>query len=150
MMNELATFIKISWNSLIVIFSGMLAYLQIEQEPFTLFAVLLMIDYITGLAKARILGHSITSNKMKYGIISKLSLIFIPIVVAIGTKAAGGDSHNILVAGMFILIFSEIYSVIGNIYSIRTKEELPEYDAVSMLGKHIRNILVMKSGDKDV
>ena len=128
----------------------MLAYLEISQEPFALFAILLMIDYVTGLVKAQALNISITSNKMKYGIISKLSLLFIPIVLAIAAKAVGVDSHYILMSGINILIISEVYSIIGNIYSTRTKEELPEYDAVAMIGKKIRNFLISKSGENDV
>jgi phage-related holin len=146
-MIETTTFIKIIWNSFVVLFSGILAYLQISQEPFTLFAILLILDYITGLAKAKTLGHSITSNKMKYGLISKFSLLLIPIVVAIGAKAVGGDSHYILMSGMYILIFSEVYSIIGNIYSTRTKEEFPEYDALAMIGKQIRVILLRQAGE---
>ena len=146
-MIETTTFIKIIWNSFVVLFSGILAYLEISQEPFTLFALLLVIDYITGLAKAKTLGHSITSNKMKYGLISKLSLIIVPLVVAMGAKALGADSHYVLTSGMYILILSEVYSIIGNIYSARTKEEFPEYDALSMIGKQIRNILIKQSGD---
>lgn len=143
-----STSIAVLWNFIIALASGILAYLEISQEPFTLFAALLMIDYITGLAKAKTLGHSITSNKMKYGLISKLSLLLIPIVVAIGAKAVGGDSHYVLMSGMYILIFSEVYSIIGNIYSTRTKEEFPEYDALAMIGKQIRNILLRQTGDK--
>lgn len=146
-MIETTTFIKIIWNSFVVLFSGILAYLEISQEPFTLFALLLVIDYITGLAKAKNLGHSITSNKMKYGLISKLSLIIVPLVVAMGAKALGADSHYVLTSGMYILILSEVYSIIGNIYSARTKEEFPEYDALAMIGKQIRNILIKQSGD---
>lgn len=149
-MIETTTAIKIVWNFFIVLFSGVLSYLEISQEPFTLFAILLIIDYLTGVMKAKVLGISITSNKMKYGVISKLSLLLIPITIAIGAKAVGADSHHILLAGMYILIFSEVYSIIGNIYSIRTKEELPEYDAVSVIGKKIRTFLILKSGDKDV
>lgn len=140
-------FIKIFWNTFVVLFSGVLAYLQISQEPFTLFAILLVIDYLTGLAKARTLGHSITSNKMKYGLISKFSLIVVPLVVAMGAKALGADSHYVLTSGMYILILSEVYSIIGNIYSTRTKEEFPEYDALAMIGKQIRTILIKNSGD---
>ena len=149
-MIETTTAIKIVWNFFIVLFSGVLSYLEISQEPFTLFAILLIIDYLTGIMKAKVLCIAITSNKMKYGVISKLSLLLIPITIAIGAKAVGADSHHILLAGMYILIFSEVYSIIGNIYSIRTKEELPEYDAVSVIGKKIRTFLILKSGDKDV
>lgn len=146
-MVETTTAIKIIWNTFIVIFSGILAYLEISQEPFTLFAILLIIDYITGVWKAKTLGISITSNKMKYGLISKLSLLIIPIVLAMGAKATGADYHYILLSGMYILILSEVYSIIGNIYCMNTGEELPEYDAVAMLGKQIRNILIRNSGE---
>ncbi len=148
-MIEATTYMKLYWNSFVVLISGILAYLEISEEPFVLFAILLIIDYLTGLAKAKTLGHSITSNKMKYGLISKLSLILIPIVVAMGTKATGTDSHYIMLSGMWILVFSEIYSIIGNIYAVRTKEELPEWDAVAMIGKKIRTFLIKLSGDKD-
>ena len=97
-MVETTTTIKIIWNFLVVLLSGMLAYLEISQEPFTLFALLLMIDYITGLAKAKTLQVSITSNKMKYGLISKLSLLIIPLVLAIGAKAIGADYHYVLLS----------------------------------------------------
>lgn len=146
-MIETTTFIKIIWNSFVILFSGILAYLEISQEPFTLFALLLIIDYITGLAKAKTLGHSITSNKMKYGLISKLSLIIVPLVVAMGAKALGADSHYVLTSGMYILILSEVYSIIGNVYSARTREEFPEYDALAMIGKQIRNLLIKNSGE---
>ena len=149
-MIELTTAIKIVWNTLVVILSSILAYLEIAQEPFFLYALLLLIDYATGLLKAKTLNISITSNKMKYGILSKLSLLIIPIVIAIGTKALGADGHYALMSGMYILVLSEVYSIIGNIYSTRTKEELPEYDAVAMVGKRIRNFLIIRSGDKDV
>lgn len=148
-MIEDTTVIKIVLNFIIVLFSGILAYLQISQEPFILFAVLLFIDYITGLMKAKRLQISITSNKMKYGLLSKLSLLFIPIVLAIGAKAVGADFTFILITGMNILIVSEVYSIIGNIYSVQTKEELPEYDAVAMIGRKIRIFLLKISGDKD-
>lgn len=134
--------VKLIVNAFIAIFSGLLAYLQISEEPFILFSLLIIIDYITGLMKAKTLMVSITSNKMKYGLISKLSLLFIPIILAIGAKAIEADFKFIFITCMNILIISEVYSIIGNIYSIRTKEELPEYDAVALLGKQIRNILI--------
>lgn len=148
-MIETTTFIKIIWNSFVVLFSGVLAYLQISEEPFTIFAILLVIDYFTGVMKAKTLGHSITSNKMKYGLASKLSLLIIPLVIALGAKALGADYHYILLSGMYILILSEVYSIIGNIYSTRTKEEFPEYDALAMLGKQIRTILFRLQGEKE-
>lgn len=148
-MLETTAFIKFFYNFIVILISSMLAYLELDKEPMFFFAVLLIIDYITGLYKAKILGHSITSNKMKYGCISKMLLILVPIVLAIGAKSVGADMDKALIVGINILIISEIYSIIGNIYSARTKEEFPEWDAVAMIGKMIRNLLLKLSGDKE-
>jgi len=125
--------------------SSTLVYLGINAEAFMLFSLLLGMDYSTGILKARAIKESITSNKMKYGIISKFSLILIPIVLAIGAKAVGADFGSVLLAGINMLILSEVYSIIGNIYAIKTHEELPEYDVVAMIGKRIRNALLKTS-----
>lgn len=149
-MIETTATIKIIYNFFVFIISGLLAYLNMDKEVIALFSVLLVIDYLTGLHKARILNHSITSNKMKYGLISKLLLLLIPIVLAISGKAVGADFHYVVLASMNILIISEVYSIIGNIYASSTKQEFPEWDAVAMIGKRIRVFLIRLSGEKDV
>lgn len=142
--------VKVYFNMAMMSFAIFLSYFNIEAEVFCTFAILLGIDYITGVWKAKALGHSITSNKMKYGLISKFSLILIPLVLALAAKGLQMEAHDILLVGMNILILSETYSIIGNIYSIRTKQELPEYDAVAMIGKKIRTVLIKLQGDDDV
>ncbi len=139
---------KVLFNFFTVCVGGMLTYLGLNAESFFLFAMLLLIDYITGVAKALRLNQCITSNRMKYGILSKLSLLLIPLVLAIGAKAVGADFQTVLLVGVNILVLSEVYSIIGNIYSIRTKDELPEYDVVAMFGKRIRAVLIRYS-DKE-
>jgi len=136
---------KIVFNFFTVCVGGLLTYLGLSGEAFFLFSVLLIIDYVTGIAKAHRLNQPITSNRMKYGILSKLSLLLIPIVLAIGAKAVGADFKTVLLVGINILVLSEVYSIIGNIYSIRTKDELPEYDVVAMLGKRVRAFLIRYS-----
>lgn len=143
-MNE-AVATKIIFNMGNLSVSSLMLYLGIDGEAFALFSVLLLIDYFTGIWKAKALKQSITSNKMKYGIISKLSLIMVPVTLAIGAKAVGADFSSVLSVGMNILVLSEVYSIIGNIYSIRTKQELPEYDAVALIGKKLRTILIKAS-----
>lgn len=141
--------LKVILNGVMIGLAGMLSYLWLDQEVFTIFGYLLLIDYVAGVIKARAIGESITSNKMKYGLISKFSLILIPLVLAFAAKVVHGDAGNVLFIGMNILILSETYSIIGNIYTIRTKEHLPEWDAVTAIRHKIRAILVKLSGDKD-
>lgn len=117
-------------------------YLGIDVEAFTMFSILLVVDYATGLMKARAINESITSNKMKYGVASKLSLIIIPIALAVGGKAMCVDITNIIFVSVNLLVLSELYSITSNVYAVRTKEELPEYDVVSIIGRKIKNTLM--------
>ena len=141
--------IKLLYNLFIVFTASILTFLGLNAETFFLFSLLLFFDFITGIGKARALGQNITSDKMKYGIISKMSLVVIPLVLGIAAKAMQMPSGNILFIGMNILILSEAYSIIGNVYAIRTKDELPEYDALALLGKKIRTMLIRMSGGED-
>jgi len=118
--------------------SALLVYLGLDREVFAIFSALLVTDYILGIGKAISLKESVTSNKAKYGILSKMSLLVIPIVLAASAKAVGQDASNFFFWGMNLLIFSEAYSIIGNIYAIRTKKELPEWDVIALMGKKIR------------
>ena len=141
--------IKVIFNSTMVLLAGLLTYVGLDIFAFTALGYLLLIDYVTGVMKARSLGRRITSNKMKYGIASKFSLVFLPFVLALAAKAMGAEAGTFLYVGMNILILSEVYSIIGNIYAIRTHEELPEWDAVAALGKWVLKMLLRMSGDKD-
>ena len=125
--------------------AGLLTYLNIPIEPFSLLAVLIVIDFITGVWKAHSLGLQVTSHKAKYGVVSKFSLLVIPIVMSIGARAIGQNGSDFFTYGLNLLIVSEVYSTISNIYCLRTKQELPEWDAISLIGKKIRSMF----GGKD-
>ena len=134
--------VKVMFNVLIISIGTFMAYIGIDKEAFTLFGVLLFIDYFTGLLKANSINQTISSNKMKYGIVSKLSLLVIPIMIGVASRAIDTDLSMIEYSSINIMVLSEMYSIIGNIYSIRTKEELPEWEVISIIGKNIRNFLI--------
>ena len=135
---ETAITAKVIFATLMSTLSALLTYTGIDTEVFGIFSAMIVVDFVTGIGKARQLGQSITSNKAKYGVLSKFSLVLLPIVMAAGAKAIGQDAGTLFVWGMNLLIVSEVYSVIGNIYALRTGIELPEWDVISLLGKRIR------------
>lgn len=142
--------LKLIYNMIAVMIASIFTWLGLDGEVFMVFAVMLAFDYVSGVGKAHRLGHSITSQKMKYGVISKFSLLLIPLAFALAAKGVKIDGEDVFYVGMNILIISELYSIIGNVYAIKTKEELPEYDAVASLGRKIRTILIRLDGGKDV
>ena len=144
MQDDEAMIIKVCLNVIVVGISYIFAYAALEPEQMIAFTVLIAIDYVTGIIKAFHIGESITSNRMKYGAISKLSLLVVPIVLGIGSKATGIDFG--MAIGMFIniLIISEVYSSISNVYAITRGKELPEYDVLALLARNIRDYLIKK------
>jgi toxin secretion/phage lysis holin len=138
--------LKIAFNIFLLGIANFMYTIGMDIEATYYLSILLIIDYVTGLLKAKTLGQSITSNKMKYGIVSKLSIVAIPLVLSIGAKAIGMDFHQFLTVAINLIILSEIYSIIGNVYSIREGKELPEYDALSFIASRIRDFLEKNSG----
>lgn len=108
---------------------------------------LIVIDLITGVTKTISIRKKPTSTRLANGVFSKLVLLFLPVCVAIAVKGLGLDYKVLIDTTLSILILSELYSIVGNIYTIRTKKEVEEFDAVSMLLKVIRKYINRILGD---
>ena len=125
------------------------AYLDISWESLTLLAVLLIIDFVTGIAKVFVIDKSgLKSNRAIAGLISKLSLLFIPIVVSIAAKQAGYDFKSMTDSVITMLVLAETFSIIGNIRAINTRKEVEEIDAVSFVLNKISKMIeaLLKKG----
>jgi phage-related holin len=142
------TTMKIIWNAIAFIVSSILVYFGLEQESILSLTALIIIDYVTGIMKAKRIGESITSNKMKYGVASKLILLIIPITIAIGAKGIGIDLTQLIFISLWLLIFSEMYSILGNIVCYTKGTYLPEIDAASIIAKHIKGYFLRQSGEE--
>ena len=118
-------------------------FVGVSYDAYTAFSALMVIDVITGiLASAKVDGwRSITSKKLSFGLISKLLLLVIPISIALAGKSVGSNLEGLVDSSFFILTASELYSVIGNIYTVKMGVRVPEFDAVSVILGNIRKVL---------
>ncbi len=120
-----------------------MAFLGLSHENYTILAVLMVIDTVTGLIRSGIVHgtKTITSKNLSIGILSKLSLITIPLVIALAGKGVGLQITWLAKSALSMLILSECYSILGNIQSIRIKQDVHEFDAVNFVLEKVRNIL---------
>lgn len=118
-----------------------LTYVGLPIEPVLMLAALMTIDFLSGIGRAHALNEQITSRRMKSGIASKLLLLLIPLAVALAAKGLGHDWSYLVSLCVSAMILSELYSFISNVYAIKTGDDLPEFDVIKMLGKHIRTAL---------
>lgn len=112
-------------------------------ESFYIFAALMVADTVTGVAKVGILHgpRAIRSAKLTAGVLAKAFVFTAPIVVAWTGKGAGFDLTTLAEGILSLLILAEGYSVLGNIYSIQTRKETQEWDAVAAIIGTARKVI---------
>ena len=111
--------------------------LGLSVEALTILAVFMVLDTFLGIARSITLhgSNTFTSRVLTHGLISKLLILFIPIILVWTGRGVGFDFHSIASGTISVLVLSEAYSIFGHIQSIRTREDVKEFDAVSMVLK---------------
>lgn len=129
-----------------------LDYFSISGEWLIIMSAMLVLDFFFWLLSAKARWENIESKKRQLWLIKKLTRRLLPFIVAWGLKWTWMPWIDELIKVIvWMIVFSELYSIIGHIYSINYKEELPEVDAFKMLMnslvKLIRN-LIKKENDE--
>lgn len=117
--------------------------LGLPPDSMIILAGLMVTDTILSVIRTMIIhgGNSFRSRILAHGVTSKLLVLFIPIIIVYTGKGAGLNFLPIAMGTISILVLAESYSVLGHIQSIRTKKDVKEFDAVSLVLKNIREIL---------
>lgn len=115
----------------------------ISMESYVALALLLIVDIFTGIWRAVVTdgGQAITSWRALNGFFSKLLFLSVPIVVAFMGHGVGLDFSPMAKMALGVLTLGTGYSVIGNIYTIRTGERVAEYDVLRIILYQIQRIL---------
>lgn len=122
--------------------AGILDYFSISQEGLLVMSIMLVVDFIFWIIAAKVRGETIESKKRQEWLVRKLSRWVIPFIVAWGLKRTWmWGMEELITAILGMIVFSELYSVIGHIYSINYKEELPELDSIKLLLNWIAKLL---------
>lgn len=115
--------------------------------------ILMIVDFVTGiLTSYEIDGReAITSRKMTMGAIAKALILLVPFILIITAKGLGIDVLFFVQGSISMLIVAESYSVIGNIYAFKTRKRTKEIDAVSMVLKNIKDMIlsILEKGTED-
>ena len=141
MVNETMSLFSWIGSGLLGLGAWALMYTGLPAEPAAILAALMAVDFIVGIGKARAVGEPVTSLRMKNGAMSKCGVMLVPLVLALAAKGVGADLQWIVSWTVSLFILSEAYSVIANIYTIRTKQAVPEWDAMSAVLRKVRGLL---------
>lgn len=111
-----------------------LDYFQIDQQWLIIMTVFLILDFLFWLLSAKSRWEKIESKKAQKWLVKKMTRRVLPFIVAWWlARLELPWIHWLITTIMWIIIFSELYSIIGHIYSINYWEQLPEMDAFKIL-----------------
>jgi toxin secretion/phage lysis holin len=118
---------------------GLFVFLDMDVDVVKILAILMGIDTFLGMVKAIRLNKKISFNVLLLGMISKLSILILPMILALIAKALHFDFTWFVSAVLNILVLSEGISAITNILSIRQKKEIKNEDFITKLLYAIRS-----------
>lgn len=124
--------------------------LGMSMHSFTILFVFIMLDMVTGIWRVWVTQGpaAIKSRHAINGLASKMLFMLIPLIIAYTGKGVGLDLIAAAAGCLGLLIASTGYSIIGNIYTIRTGVVVAEFDAVRFILNGIRKGLEkMTDGD---
>lgn len=129
--------------SYVVAFFSMAEYLGFSTEITSIFVALMIIDVLTGVTRAAVVDgvSAIRSAIGTRGILAKLLLITAIFSVALAGKGVGIEAAALANGAMGVLVLSELYSILGNIHSIRTRKPKSEFDSVTWMLAQVRALL---------
>lgn len=136
-------------NGLLLSAAAVMSYTGLPLEPMAILTFLVVVDTITGVGKSIYTSKNFATHRLNRGVAGKLGLIIVPFVLALTAKAVGLNGHSLAIYALNIIILSESYSIVANIYTIQTRKDVPEWDAMSMLLRKIKDVAEVFLGKRD-
>lgn len=142
MMKKVEGFAIVNTSTLFI--SSVLSSIHIPISAFYTLTILMLIDVVVGLGRSYRLQIPITSYRIKLGVISKLGVLLIVVSVGLAFTYSGlvvEDLKEYIQLILCLFILSELYSIVSNVYAIKTGDNLPEVEVLSLLGKKLKNLM---------
>ena len=142
MMKKVEGFAIVNTSTLFI--SSVLSSIHIPISAFLTLTILMAIDVVVGLGRSYRLQIPITSYRIKLGVISKLGVLLIVLSFGLAFTHSGlviDDLKGYIQLTLWLFILSELYSIVSNVYAIKTGDNLPEVEVLSLIGAKIKKLM---------
>lgn len=142
MMKKVEGFAIVNTSTLFI--SSVLSSIHIPISAFLTLTILMVIDVVVGLGRSYRLQIPITSYRIKLGVISKLGVLLIVLSVGLAFTHSGlviDDLKEYIQLILWLFILSELYSIVSNVYAIKSGDNLPEVEVLSLLGTKLKKLI---------
>lgn len=117
---------------------GLFVFLDIDVNVVKILAILMAVDTVLGVFKAIKLKQAISFKKLVWGMVTKVSVLIVPMVLALVAKALSFDFSWFVKSVLNILVLAEAFSAISNVISIKEGKQIENQDLVTKLLHTIR------------
>lgn len=143
--NYISTFsttISDFWQEIKTAIYILFAFLNIDMDIVKILSILMISDTILGVIKVIYLKElKFTFKKLLWGIVSKSTILLVPMLLALVSLGLGYDFKWIVDIVLKVLIVSEGISSVTNILSIKEGKNIENTDYISKLLHAVRNFL---------
>lgn len=142
MMKKVEGFAIVNTSTLFI--SSVLSSIHIPISAFLTLSTLMVIDVVVGLGRSYRLQIPITSYRIKLGVISKLGVLLIVLSFGLAFTHSGlviDDLKEYIQLILWLFILSELYSIVSNVYAIKTGDNLPEVEVLSLIGTKLKSLI---------
>ncbi len=132
------------FNTSTLFISSVLSSIHIPIASFLTLIILMAIDVVVGIGRAYRLQIPITSYRIKLGVITKLGVLLIVLSFGLAFTHSGlviEDLQEYIQLILWLFILSELYSIVSNVYAIKTGDNLPEVEVLSIIGKKLKSLM---------
>tara|TARA_R110000737_G_C14624761_1_gene494673 strand:+ start:67556 stop:68044 length:489 start_codon:yes stop_codon:yes gene_type:complete len=117
---------------------GIFLFLDIDVNIVKILAIIMAVDTVLGIIKAIRLKQKVSFKKLVWGMITKVSVLIVPMILALVAKALSFDFTWFVNAVLNILVLAEAFSSISNIISIKEGKQIENQDFITKLLHTIR------------
>ena len=131
-------------NTSTIFISSVLSSIHIPIASFLTLTILMTIDVVVGIGRSYRLQIPITSYRIKLGVISKLGVLLIVLSFGLAFTHSGlviDDLKEYIQLILWLFILSELYSIVSNVYAIKTGDNLPEVEVLSLIGTKLKRLM---------
>ena len=134
--------IKLFSQEIKLMLYGVCLFLEIDQNIIKILFFLMLIDTFLGVVKNVVLKGTFSLKILLFGFVSKLAIILIPVTLALMGKGMNYNFNVFVTVAIDLLLVSEGISIFSNGLAIKTKKEVENFDAITLVIKAIRTALI--------
>jgi len=113
-------------------FAAVALFISVDVDLLYFLPIIMCIDALFGIIASHKMKEKFVMKKFQWGFLSKFALLLLPVIIALIGTGIGYDLTLVIDWAIKLLFIAEGYSILGNMYTMRTGKRPIEVDLISL------------------